>query len=311
VRKTYDHAGKALFEDANSWVALSEILASILQDPTLKSTFLLIDALDECVTDLPKLLNMIAQMSCSYPHTKWIVSSRNWPNIEKHLNKATQGARISFEPNENSVSAAVKTYIQYKVDQLTSPIPDNDDNLYTEEEQNAIHHHLSSNAHGTFLRVALACEQLVGISGWEAVEMVETFPVGLDALYQRMLQHVCNSRRATLCKSIPAAVLVVRRPTTTDELTSLVAIPGGCAGNDKRIAEIIELCGSFLTLRERIISVVHQSAKDFLLEMASDEIFPRGREVVHHTIFSRSLHVMGEVLRRNIYDLPFPGFSID
>jgi hypothetical protein len=30
VRKKYDQAGKALFEDANAWVALSEIFTSIL-----------------------------------------------------------------------------------------------------------------------------------------------------------------------------------------------------------------------------------------------------------------------------------------
>ena len=49
MRKKYNHAGKALFEDANAWVALSEIFTNILQDPSLKSTYLVIDALDECV----------------------------------------------------------------------------------------------------------------------------------------------------------------------------------------------------------------------------------------------------------------------
>ncbi len=45
VQKQHDLAGKSLFEDAN---------ASILQDPSLKSTYLIIDALDECaVADLP------------------------------------------------------------------------------------------------------------------------------------------------------------------------------------------------------------------------------------------------------------------
>ena len=52
VQKKYDHAGKALFEDANAWVALSEIFTSILQDLSLKSTYLIVDTLDECETDL-------------------------------------------------------------------------------------------------------------------------------------------------------------------------------------------------------------------------------------------------------------------
>jgi hypothetical protein len=33
IRKRHDHAGKALFEDANAWVALTEIFADVLQDP--------------------------------------------------------------------------------------------------------------------------------------------------------------------------------------------------------------------------------------------------------------------------------------
>jgi hypothetical protein len=30
VRRKYDYAGKALFEDANAWVALSEIFTSMV-----------------------------------------------------------------------------------------------------------------------------------------------------------------------------------------------------------------------------------------------------------------------------------------
>src|SRR6266480_1611240 len=58
IRKKHDHAGKTFFEDANAWVALSEIFTNILQDPSLNSTYLIIDALDECVADLPKLFRL-------------------------------------------------------------------------------------------------------------------------------------------------------------------------------------------------------------------------------------------------------------
>jgi hypothetical protein len=56
VRKRYDHTGKTLFEDANAWFALSEILENILKDSSMRETYVAIDALDECVEDLPKLL---------------------------------------------------------------------------------------------------------------------------------------------------------------------------------------------------------------------------------------------------------------
>ncbi|KAK3946804.1 vegetative incompatibility protein HET-E-1, partial [Pseudoneurospora amorphoporcata] len=44
VRKEYDRAGENLFKDANTWVALSKIFTNILQDPSLRTTYLVIDA---------------------------------------------------------------------------------------------------------------------------------------------------------------------------------------------------------------------------------------------------------------------------
>ena len=88
VRKQYDRAGEKLFHDANAWFALSEIFTNILEDANLQNTYLIIDALDECITDLPKLLDFIVQKSSAYSRVKWIVSSRNWPSIEKDLDTA-------------------------------------------------------------------------------------------------------------------------------------------------------------------------------------------------------------------------------
>jgi hypothetical protein len=105
IRKKYDHAGKALFEDSNAWFALADMFTDILQDQNLNCTYLVIDALDECVAaDLPKLLGFITKKSSVSPRVKWIVSSRNWPSIEKKLNTVTQGVWLCLELNENSVS---------------------------------------------------------------------------------------------------------------------------------------------------------------------------------------------------------------
>jgi hypothetical protein len=95
------------------------------------------------------------------------------------------------------------------------------------------------------------------------------------------------------------------------ELTSFDEILEDISDDFESLAETIGLCGSFLTLKEQTVYFVHQSAKDFLLEKASDKIFPSGREEVHYTIFSRSLEAMSRTLRRDIYGLDAPGFPID
>ena len=77
VREKYNDAGKVLFKDANAWVTLSEIFVSILQDPSLKSIYLIIDALDEYEMNLYQLLDLINRTASISPRVKWIISSRN------------------------------------------------------------------------------------------------------------------------------------------------------------------------------------------------------------------------------------------
>jgi len=98
---------------------------------------------------------------------------------------------------------------------------------------------------------------------------------------------------------------------TLKELPALADVPGRVSNNDNALAEIVGLCGSFLTLRGRTIFFVHQSAKDFLFNQAHIKVFSSKVEDIDHTIFSRSLRVMQKTLRRDIYNIGVSGFSID
>ncbi|KAL2141950.1 hypothetical protein VTI28DRAFT_1785 [Corynascus sepedonium] len=286
VRKKYDHAGKTLFEDTNAWVALLEIFTNILQDPNLKPTYFIIDALDECVTDRPRLLNMIVQESSVSSRVKWIVSSRNWLDIEEQLETAAQKARLSLELNADSVAAAVTIYIQHQVDQLARK------KHYDTATRDTIQDYLSSHANDTFLWVALVCRALANskVRKRHSLAKLRTFPAGLDALYLQMLEHISHSEVAELCKHILAVVTRVHRPSSLQELSSLVDVPDDISNDLESLEEIIGLCGSFLTIRNRIVYFVHQSAKDFLLGKATDT---------------------PSVLRRDMYSLGAPGLSID
>ncbi|KAH7363989.1 hypothetical protein BKA65DRAFT_127019 [Rhexocercosporidium sp. MPI-PUGE-AT-0058] len=305
VQASYDQAGKALFEDANAWVALTKVFSSILHDPNLVATYLIIDALDECVVDLLNLLCFIAQTSSVSTRVKWAVSSRNWPEIEKTLGTAMQKQRLCLELNADSVSTAVATFIQTKVHDLREK------NKYTSEARDVIQQHLSLNAHGTFLWVALVCQELSNLSGWKAIQKLKALPPGLDALYQRMMDQIKASEDSELCMNVLAVVSTVYRPITIDELVTLVKMPNGVDGEYEALAEIIGYCRSFLAIRERTIFFVHQSAKDFLIGKAPQDPLLLRAQDLHNSIFSRSLQVMSIILRRDIYNLRAPGISID
>ncbi|KKP03395.1 hypothetical protein THAR02_04477 [Trichoderma harzianum] len=305
VRKKYDHSGKKLFEDGNNWEALSKTLLAILNDPSLTDVILIIDALDECVKGSSHLLDFINQASCS-SRAKWIVSSRNWPIIEESLEDVMHGVKLCLESNESLVSAAVQSFIRYKVQHLATK------KSYDKNTQIEIEQHLMSNAHGTFLWVALICQELADprVRKRHTLQKLKSYPSGLDALYKRMMQDIHESLDAEICRQILAITSVVYRPITLSELSCLMESHIDDDDDDDELKEIIGFCGSFLTIREETIYFIHQSAKDFLLEKASDQILTLGIEHQHHTIFSRSLNQLSQILHRDMYSLNLPGASI-
>ena len=141
-----------------------------------------------------------------------------------------------------------------------------------------------------------------------------TFPPKLNALYKRIIDQIHNSKDTKdteLCKSILAIISAVQRPITLDKLAPFIDMPKEVSTHREALTEIIGLCGSFLTLQERTISFIHQSAKDFLLGEAVNKIFSSGIEDIHYSIFSRSLRVIADTLHRDMYNLSTPGSSID
>jgi hypothetical protein len=304
IRKKHDLAGESLFNDANAWLALTEIWAAVLQDPDLRTTYLIIDALDECVTNLPNLLEFVAKQSSASSRVKWIVSSRNWPDIEAQLEQAEDEVRLSLELNAKSVAAAVAVFIRQKVDQLAQ------EKQYKADVRNAVLQHLESNADDTFLWVALVCQDLKKTPKWNVLKKLTSFPPGLDCLYKRMMNQISESDGAEICRHILASTAILYRPVTISELAAVVEQLENL-DDVGSVREIVGFCGSFLTLREDTVYFVHQSAKEFLLTKASDEIFPDGTGTAHRVIFSKSLAVLSSTLYRDMYSLEAPGYSIE
>jgi hypothetical protein len=302
VREKYDHAGKQAFEDGNAWEALSKILASILNDPGLDDAILVVDALDECKTDRHKLLCFIKR-----PYrVKWVVSGRNWQDIEENLGSSEHMAWLQLELNQESISQAVQTYIDFKIEELACV------KTYDKPTKDAVRNHLSANADGTVLWVALVCHELADPTitrNRHTLSQLKKFPSGLGPLYMQMMKQISDSRDAKVCKEILAIASVVYRPITLDELKVLAESMEQDDYDD--LPQIIQACGSFLTLRKGVMYFVHQSAKDFLLDKASDEILPTGATQQHHAIFSKSQTALSKILKRDLCKLGAPGFPID
>lgn len=294
------HLSEGPFEGQNAWFALKRVFTNIANDPRSRATYILIDALDECADDLPLLLSFLAENATAYPHIKWVVSSRNWPSIEKGLKHAAQ-IKLRLELNEDVLCTAVNSFIQQKVSELAER------NDYSNGVSESVKAHLTSNAKGTFLWVALVCKALVDVPSWDVKDELDNFPSGLDEVYHRMMAQIGNSKLAKICMSILRVAATVCRPITLDEIVIYLDLPEEAV---KKLDEIVQFCGSFLVLQGRTILLLHKSAHDFLLGPGSDGLFPDGLETVHHSLFSKSLIAIEHDLRQNIYDLPNPGIPI-
>ncbi|KAL2859970.1 WD40 repeat domain-containing protein [Aspergillus lucknowensis] len=145
----------------------------------------------------------------------------------------------------------------------------------------------------------------------EMIKLLERTPRGLTPLYDRMLQHIqlLEDLDRESCILILSIVALGYRPLRLQELCRLAGLHNQQHGPDD-LENIVGMCGSFLTIRNDYVYVIHQSAKDYLGgAKVSAAIFPSGSSAIHDRIFRESLQSLSTKLRRDIYNLADPGVS--
>jgi hypothetical protein len=293
----------------------------MLEDEALERAYLVIDALDECRREepgLPQLLDLISEISVKNDKVKWLVSSRNEPEIKAVLEEHSARTRLSLELNAESVAGAVHAYIDCKMLELAERYRKahavrNDPRIHEKLQrvQDDVAKELRQRADGTFLWVALVFKQIEECGADKVLERVQQMPSGLYSMYAQMMRHVNELDDAADCKRVLLTVVSTYRPLHLSELATLAELSDLAVHQD-----IVRHCG-LLTIKEDddIVYFVHQSAKDYLIQDSNSDvmsnIFPSGYAEGHHTIVSRSLESMTHNLRRDIYNLQYPGCSID
>ncbi|KAL2361643.1 hypothetical protein RJZ56_005471, partial [Blastomyces dermatitidis] len=218
LRKRYDREGKKMFDGGNAFYSLCAVFENMIQDVKQVTTYLLVDALDECQADLSDLLRLIAKtMSMSSVQVKWIVSSRNIDHIEQILDPDHKGNKLSLELNADRISSAVETYIDYKVSRLR--ILGHDKGL-----QEQVRDQLRQKSHGTFLWVALVVQELHKCQLQQDIfHALKTTPAGLPDLYDQMIRQIqqLQDQHRDLCLTILSMVVLAYRPLHLHEMCHL------------------------------------------------------------------------------------------
>src|SRR5467141_1495 len=302
LQKKYDHPGRKPFEDSSAFYCLSDVFQQMVQDPKLTAAYLVVDALDECEVGLRPLLDLItwtvsAQSSC----IKWIVSSRNRYDIEQCLGLDDSHTRLSLELNADHISHAVDVYIDHKVSQLVSLRSD-------QALQKQVRDRIRDKSDGTFLWVALVIEELRQVLGRDMLKTLKDMPSGLTLVYDRMMKHINQLQRqySLYCLVALGAATLAYQPLHLREIHVVAGLQDEVKDLED-LERIINMCGSFLTIRDNYVYFIHQSAKDYLTTNVSAIIFPAGYKPIHYDMFSWSLDALSKTLRRDIYNLQDPG----
>jgi hypothetical protein len=306
VRDEYDKIGGKLFNGPNALYSLWSILSNILKDSSLPTVYLLVDALDECNNGLSQFLKLISEYSSESPSkVKWLLSSRHRSDIEAFLRPEGSRKKINLELNSQHISRAVDLFIGYKIEELGKQ------KEYDEHLREKLTNQLKEKAESTFLWVALACKMLGDVPRWKTLSVLQELPSGLEPLYDRMMKQVLrlkDGRSKEYCLQILRSVTIAYRPLIIEELVPIAGLPGNLLQDIKSLQELVEMCGSFLTVRRRTAHFVHLSAKDYFVNGGGQSIFSTGPVAEHSMIFDRCFESMSLILnKRDLCSLGWPG----
>ena len=295
LRKTHMYAGPSLFTDANAFNVMSKALEDMLNDPAMTPVCFIVDALDECGDTVGDLIQLIFKSLELSRKVRWLVSSRPAIDLTK-----TGVEEALVELNPQRLEGPVHAYITHKISAMRERPGYGDEALLVQ-----LSNKICERSENTFLWSALAFLSLTETDSKDAIETAQALPIGLPAFYDSIMAQIdqYDGLLRQRCKSVLAAVYLAYRPLSMQELAVVANI-----GSPLKPASIVAACGSFLRVTGRVVSLVHQSARDYL-EQNLDSILNQGDVAKgHEEIVRRSIASMRHVLRHNMYHLPSNGY---
>lgn len=259
LQEKYNRAGRQLFEDINAFYALSEIFRDIIRDVQV---VLVIDSLDECKEDLPLLLDLIDQTNYTSSKAKWIISSRHGADFASRLKACNGVVDLNLEANWRYVSHAVETYLNEKLPVIAES-KEYDSQLY-----HTVREYLKSRTEDTFLWISAMCKELENAPQRKTFSVLRRLPAELKTMYQYMLKQVHSiddSEDADFCMRILASMVSSSRPVRLNELGASAGLPSEYVQKTSFLEELVNSCGSFLTVRDDVVYIIHNSAREFLV----------------------------------------------
>ena len=280
------------------------LLHDIVRSSGLKQLSIVIDGLDECVpANVEKFLTLLQPyLGCQDDQTsihhksdifdsriRWFITSRKEEFVTAYLEYALT---IDLEENADLVQEAVHQFIDGKVESLAK-VKNYNDSLKT-----FVQCTLKEKAEGTFLWVALVCQELSKprIRTLNTKTVLSKFPAGLGPLYGRIVEQVLCAEESidedmvTYAKQILHALAIAFRPLTLIELAISAGLPTDIWLSEELICDCLRSCGSLVSVQGDIVRFVHASAKTYVLSVG--DIVPQTESLGHEDVAIRCFDVI-------------------
>ncbi|KAM0518966.1 hypothetical protein ACHAPE_003957 [Trichoderma viride] len=263
ILPTYEVQNEQIFQQS-SFETIWKIFLRMTNDIEDSQVSCVLDGLDECEPEsLQDLLNKLNKIASTSPRLKVIVLSRGYPS---YLGASLgQFLRIRLDPDaKTEVSDGLDLYISARVAELSKS------KQYPDELTDHVKRTLRHKSGGIYLWVSFVVKDLEKIQVFEVEESLDQLPEGLYPFYERILEQVDPAHRGLTLDVLRWCAFAIK-PLTLRELASALGIqPTGLLDGEAVLRGKLTYCGHFLSISDLFISLVHQSAYEFLTRQISN-----------------------------------------
>ena len=282
---THEKNGDKLQDEVNE---LWRILISAATDPDSHNVICVLDALDECcerdrqilLSFLSKFYSESSQIS-QKSFLKFLVTSRPYDDIESGFQKIPSNLptiRLSGEKENDKIHKEIDLVIRQRVAELAMH------NRLSPPRATEIEKWLLQMQHRTYLWLRFAIKSIEEKykntlrPNSESIESLQ-LPASIDDAYEKKLGNIKPENKET-ATTILHIIVGARRPLTTAEMAialGLATKPNAQSYTEARIDKdhleelVRRLCGLFVFINHSRIYLIHQTAKEFLIQKDSQQ----------------------------------------
>ncbi|KAH6849841.1 hypothetical protein B0I37DRAFT_370018 [Chaetomium sp. MPI-CAGE-AT-0009] len=279
VRKVYQMHGQNI---VRSFTALWGLFKDIATDPRSRPVTVVIDALDECEEDtrrsLLKAIKAFVQGSgrpaAGGPQVKFVLTSRPLEDVERMIDRASE-PRIHIDDCRGGPDDDLQIYIRQRLDDIA------EQHQFNDALRQSLQELLYAKSGQTFLWVHMVLTALESVSqmSMNALKVfVQQIPSDLERTYMLLVSRIHETHLEAASKLLKL-ILGSSRPLRLEEINIAFSI----AATHRTAEDVKQDCqtgmhrtlnsilGQLVRISDSVVSLVHQSAKEFLLQEAESK----------------------------------------